>query len=108
MKKTVLKFGLMSGAVISALLLATLSFHDAIGFEIAGLLVGYATMVLAFLLIYFGVRSYRDEVAGGRSAHRPRLVALLRRHLAGGLLQLHARFHGQVRRARRREGSRVG
>jgi hypothetical protein len=65
MKKTVLKFGLMSGAVISALLLATLSFHDAIGFEIAGLLVGYATMVLAFLLIYFGVRSYRDEVAGG-------------------------------------------
>ena len=23
-------------------------------------------MVLAFLLIYFGVRSYRDNVAGGR------------------------------------------
>ena len=65
MKKTVLKFGLISGAVISVLMLATMPFHDAIGFETAGLLVGYTTMVLAFLLIYFGVRSYRDNVAGG-------------------------------------------
>jgi hypothetical protein len=65
MKKTVLTFGLISGAVISLLMLLTLPFHDAIGFETAGLIVGYATMVLAFLLIYFGVRSYRDNVAGG-------------------------------------------
>jgi hypothetical protein len=65
MKKTVLTFGLISGAVISLLMLFTIPFHDAIGFEIAGFIVGYATMVLAFLLIYFGVRSYRDNVAGG-------------------------------------------
>ena len=65
MKKTVLTFGLISGAVISVLLLLTMQFHDAIGFEIGGLIVGYTTMVLAFLLIYFGVRSYRDNVAGG-------------------------------------------
>jgi len=65
MKKTVLTFGLISGAVISVLMLLTLPFHDAIGFGIAGFIVGYTTMVLAFLLIYFGVRSYRDNVAGG-------------------------------------------
>jgi hypothetical protein len=65
MKKTVLTFGLISGAVISGLMLLMLPFHDAIGFEIGGLIVGYATMLLAFLLIYFGVRSYRDNVAGG-------------------------------------------
>ncbi|HEY0372449.1 MAG TPA: DUF4199 domain-containing protein [Thermoanaerobaculia bacterium] len=65
MKKTVLRYGLISGAVVSGLLLLTMPFHDAIGFETAGLLVGYTTMVLAFLLIYFGVRSYRDKVAGG-------------------------------------------
>jgi hypothetical protein len=65
MKKTVLTFGLISGAVISVLMLLTIPFHDAIGFEVGGLLVGYTTMVLAFLLIYFGVRSYRDNVAGG-------------------------------------------
>jgi hypothetical protein len=65
MMKTVLTFGLISGAVISVMLLLTMQFHDAIGFETGGLIVGYTTMVLAFLLIYFGVRSYRDDVAGG-------------------------------------------
>src|SRR5438094_8519223 len=65
MKKTVLTFGLISGGVISVLVVVTIPFHDASGFEIGGLIVGYTTMVLAFLLIYFGVRSYRDNVAGG-------------------------------------------
>ena len=64
MKKTVLTFGLISGAVLSAMMLIALAFHDAIGFE-RGMVVGYTTMVLSFLLIFFGVRSYRDNVAGG-------------------------------------------
>ncbi len=64
MKKTVWTFGLISGAIISVLMLAVLPFHDAIGFDWA-LTVGYTTMVLAFLLIYFGIRSYRDNVGGG-------------------------------------------
>jgi hypothetical protein len=64
MKKTVLTFGLISGAVLSAMMLITLPFHDAIGFD-RGMIVGYTTMLLAFLLIFFGVRSYRDNVAGG-------------------------------------------
>jgi hypothetical protein len=64
MKRIVLTFGLISGAIMSAMMLATLPFQDAIGFD-RGAIVGYTTMVLAFLLIYFGVRSYRDNVAGG-------------------------------------------
>jgi hypothetical protein len=64
MKKTVLTFGLLSGAVISAMMLLTLPFQDAIGFD-RGVIVGYTSMVLAFLLIFFGVRSYRDNVANG-------------------------------------------
>ena len=64
MKKTVLTFGLISGAVISAMMLITVPFHDQIGFD-RGVIVGYTSMVLAFLLIFFGVRSYRDNVAGG-------------------------------------------
>ena len=118
MKKTVLTFGLMSGAVISVLMLLTMRFHDAIGFETAGLIVGYTTMVLAFLLIYFGVRSYRDNVAGGTvrfgrafvggSADRPRVVDVLRGHLGSDVLQVHAGLHGQVQREGDREGARVG
>jgi len=65
MKKTVLTFGLISGAVISLMMLATLPFIDRIGFE-KGEIVGYSTMVLSFLLVFFGVRSYRENVGGGR------------------------------------------
>jgi hypothetical protein len=65
MKRVVLVFGLISGAILAAvMLLVTVPFHDQIGND-AGLIVGYTSMVLAFMLIFFGVRSYRDNVAGG-------------------------------------------
>ncbi len=66
MKKIVLTFGLISGAILSVMMLLTipLVFEDSIGYD-QGMVIGYATMVLAFLLIYFGVRSYRDNVAAG-------------------------------------------
>lgn len=64
MKKTVLTFGLISGAILSAMMLITLPFHEVIGFDRLEI-IGYTSMVLAFLLIFFGVRSYRDNVAGG-------------------------------------------
>jgi hypothetical protein len=65
MKKTVWTFGLISGAILSVMMLLTLPFMDRIGFD-RGMVIGYTTMVLAFLLVFFGVRSYRDNVAGGR------------------------------------------
>ena len=65
MKKIVLTFGLIGGAIMSAMFLITYPFHDAIGFDRA-LIIGYTSIVLAFLLIFFGVRSYRDNVGGGR------------------------------------------
>ena len=64
MKKTVWKFGLISGALALAMMAATIPFQDESGFD-HSLVVGYATMVLSFLLIYFGVRSYRDNVGRG-------------------------------------------
>jgi uncharacterized protein DUF4199 len=64
MRKTVLTFGLIAGVILSIMMLATLPFMDSIGFD-RGEVIGYTTMVLAFLLIFFGVRSYRDNVAGG-------------------------------------------
>jgi hypothetical protein len=64
MKKTVLTFGAISGVIVSLIMLLTVPFHDQIGFD-NGYIVGYTSMLAAFLLIYFGVRSYRDNVAGG-------------------------------------------
>src|SRR5688572_24498464 len=63
MKKTVLTFGLISGAIISAMMLVTTPFMDRIGFD-RGEIIGYTSMVVAFLLIFFGVRSYRDRFGG--------------------------------------------
>jgi uncharacterized protein DUF4199 len=64
MRKTVWTFGLISGALLSVLMAATIPFQDENGFD-HSLVVGYTTMVLSFLLIYFGVRSYRDNVGSG-------------------------------------------
>ena len=64
MKKTVLTFGVISGVVSSILMLATMPFMDRIGFE-NGYVVGYTGMVLSFLLVFFGIRSYRDNFNDG-------------------------------------------
>jgi hypothetical protein len=50
MKKTVLTFGLISGAIMVAMMFATLPFMDKIGFD-KGAIIGYTTMILAFMLL---------------------------------------------------------
>ena len=65
MRRIVLTFGLISGAVLSAMMAITMVFHDQIGFDNKGLILGYTTMVLAFLLVFFGIKAYRDNVGGG-------------------------------------------
>jgi len=64
MNKIVLTFGFIAGAIVSSFMVLALVFKDAIGFD-RGEIVGYTSMVVAFLFIYFGVRAYRDNVAGG-------------------------------------------
>jgi hypothetical protein len=92
MRKIVLTFGLIAGAVLSVMMLITIPFEDKIGFD-RGELIGYTTMVLAFLMVYFGVRSYRDNVAGGTVGFwRAIVVGLLITAVGGHLLQAHARF----------------
>ena len=56
MKKTILIFGLISGAVSSLMMVGTLPFLEGIGDK--GYYVGYTAIVLSFLLVYFGIRSY--------------------------------------------------
>ena len=65
MKKTVLTFGVISGIISGGLMLATVPFFHKVGEE-KGLILGYTSMVLAGLLVFFGIRSYRENVAGGK------------------------------------------
>jgi hypothetical protein len=65
MKKIVLRYGLLSGGILIALSAALLPcFNGAIDFDY-GETIGYSSMVLSFLMVFFGVKSYRDTVAGG-------------------------------------------
>ena len=64
MKRIVVTFGLISGALLSVMMLVTIPFMDRIGFD-KGEIIGYTTMVLAFIMVFFGIRSYRDTVLDG-------------------------------------------
>ena len=63
MKKTVLTYGLISGVIGAVLMLAHVPFMDG---SSKGLIVGYTGIVISALLIFFGVRSYRENVGKGK------------------------------------------
>lgn len=65
MKKTVLTYGGISAAIAAALLLAHVPFLHALEGP-KGVIVGYTGIVLSALLIFFGVRSYRENVGHGK------------------------------------------
>lgn len=65
MKKTVLTYGLISGGMAAALMLGTLPLVDSLHGR-KGEIVGYTGIVLSTLLVFFGVRSYRENAGGGR------------------------------------------
>jgi len=62
-RKIILTFGLISGALASLMMGLTVPFEDKLGH---GYVIGYATIVLAMLFTYFGIRSYRDNVGKGQ------------------------------------------
>jgi len=64
MKKIVLVYGFISGVIAGALMLTTMPFMNKLEGG-TGLAVGYTGILLSGLLIFFGVRSYRENVGGG-------------------------------------------
>ena len=65
MKNTVIKFGLY--ALISGFLLFGLPFFLGMGVDYDyGELIGYTSMILSLLFVYFGIKHYRDNVNEGK------------------------------------------
>lgn len=66
MKKQVLTFGLICGAILGGMtaVMVPLCMNDTSTFDHAEIF-GYTIQVLAFLLVFFAVRSYRENVGGG-------------------------------------------
>ena len=64
MKKNVLKYGLLSGLVLAIAMGITVPLEHRIKASY-GMAVGYTLMVLSFLIVFVGVKHYRDTVCGG-------------------------------------------
>jgi Protein of unknown function (DUF4199) len=64
MKQVVWKYGLLAGVILAALMFLTIPFVDTIGDM--GIVLGYTTMLIGFMMVFFGIRAYRDGEGGGK------------------------------------------
>lgn len=66
MKKVVLVFGLISGIISSALMSAGMLYYSSKeGCGENGMIIGYASMLLAFSLIFVAIKTFRDKHSNG-------------------------------------------
>lgn len=65
MKKNVIIFGLISGLIITAMMIgSTVACYRNENFE-GNMVIGYAAMIVAFSFIFIGVKNFRDKYNGG-------------------------------------------
>ena len=68
MKKNIIVYGVIAGIIVSALMLFSVNnlSHKEGGIDYdTSLFIGYASMLLAFSLVYVGIRNYRDKYNEG-------------------------------------------
>ena len=68
MKKNIIIYGLIAGIVVSILMLFSTNYISHVEGKVdynTSLLIGYASMLIAFSLVYVGIRNYRDKYNGG-------------------------------------------
>ncbi len=67
MRNVILKYGLIAGGIVSVVLLlgTALWIDEGMSSFEYGELIGYASMVLALSLVFFGIKSYRDNYHNG-------------------------------------------
>jgi hypothetical protein len=65
MKKNVIVFGLISGLIVSGLMiLFTGMYYNNTDFE-SSMLLGYASMILSFSFVFVGIKNFRDKFNDG-------------------------------------------
>src|SRR5215475_1020257 len=65
MRKVTLTFGLLAGAIISVFMVIGMALWEKTGKMNTSELLVYATMVVALSMIFFGIKSYRDNYQKG-------------------------------------------
>ena len=100
MTRIVLIFGLIAGAISAGLmwLLIAVQNNGLVDIE-HGMTIGYATMIIALSMIFFGVKSYRDNNGGHISFWKGLQIGILISLMAGvcyaGSWELYYRGSGQ-------------
>lgn len=66
MRKVILTYGLIAGSILGIMFFITVPLHrnGTINFD-NGMWVGYTTMVISLTLVFFGIKSYRDNYQNG-------------------------------------------
>lgn len=65
MKKNVIKFGLLSGAIVSIWMLFSMGWCHSSGTYEGNMIIGFSSMIIAFSLMFPAVKGYRDKYNGG-------------------------------------------
>ena len=68
MKKNIIIYGIIAGIVVSVLMLFSTNYISHVEGKVdynTSLLIGYASMLIAFSLVFVGIRNYRDKYNGG-------------------------------------------
>jgi hypothetical protein len=65
MKRIVLVYGTISGIIVSLFLVASIGYCYASGSFEGNMVVGYASMILSFSLIFVGIKNFRDKKSEG-------------------------------------------
>ncbi len=65
MKKIVIVNGLIAGVIVAGMFFITMGLYHKNGNFDGGMWVGYASMLLAFSLIFVAIKNYRDKYNGG-------------------------------------------
>jgi hypothetical protein len=68
MKKNIIIYGLIAGIVVSVLMLSSVNYlshcEGNVDYD-TSMLIGYASMLIAFSLVFVGIRNYRDKYNAG-------------------------------------------
>jgi len=66
MKKVILIYGLIAGSIVAAMMFITMPMYQSGALNLDnGEWVGYTTIVVALSMVFFGIKSYRDNHSNG-------------------------------------------
>ena len=65
MKKVVLVYGIIAGLIVTGMMAFSTGYFCAKGDFEGGMIYGYSAMIIAFSMIFVGVKTFRDKYNGG-------------------------------------------